>query len=419
MAQHRTPLQLSCQGQQQLNYVLRDVWFDTATGAIVYQELRGPQDCSIALQLESEAMRDNEDVLLRAVARDGTALRYASEAMKGNRKVVLRAVEQNGWALQYASDEMRGDPEVVLQAVRGEGMALQYASAAMRSDRDVVMRAVTGFLRGQALRYASQELRGDRDVVLAALSQDGTCLQFASEEMRQDREVVYRALAFSHGLALQYASDVLKRDREVVRRAVQRHGMALQYAAEEMRADRKLVFASAVRQHAAALQFASNELRNDAEALLKAVGQDCTVLPYASEELLHDVTFMKDAFRRISRRKEGMDPFVEEHLDFVDRLDDEILALMAGYLKGSLLRIRVLSGRTCICFCQDGVCARDVVEEGSEVLLGYGAEGHLVLQGEGHGMWHQLRDEDELITVLQRGALNHAQLVITASTESS
>mmetsp|Transcript_73894 Transcript_73894/g.175887 ORF Transcript_73894/g.175887 Transcript_73894/m.175887 type:complete len:420 (+) Transcript_73894:217-1476(+) len=419
MAVHsRQPFESTCAGLWQLKYVLREVWFDTATGALVYQELQGPQDRSIAQQLECETLRDSEDFLLKAVTRDGTALRYASDKMKNNKGVVLRAVEQNGWALQYASDELRGEPEVVLRAVRGEGMALQYASEALRGDREVVLRAVTGFLRGQALRYASPELRGDREVVLAALSQDGSCLQFASNEMRGDREVVYRALAKSHGMALQYASSELRCDREVVRRAVERNGMALQFAAQEMRADRKIVFASAVRSNAAALQFASVELRCNAEALLKAVGQDGAVLPYASEELLHDATFMKEALRRIAKGgKECMDAFVEEHLDFVDKLDDDILALMAGHLKGSLLRIRVLSGRTCICFCQDGVYARDVVAEGGEVLLGHCAEGHLVLQQNGDASWQQLRDDDELVSVLQRGQLNHAQLLVTAASD--
>ena len=101
-----------------------------------------------------------------------------------DRDVVLRAVAQNGTGLEYAVAKLKGDREVVLAAVTKHGNALRFAATEAQGDREIVLAAVTK--HGTALVYAAAELQGDREVVLAAVAQNRIALENAAAELRAD-----------------------------------------------------------------------------------------------------------------------------------------------------------------------------------------------------------------------------------------
>eukprot|EP01063_Lacrimia_lanifica_P029217 TRINITY_DN4417_c0_g3_i1.p4 TRINITY_DN4417_c0_g3~~TRINITY_DN4417_c0_g3_i1.p4 ORF type:complete len:172 (+),score=68.27 TRINITY_DN4417_c0_g3_i1:77-517(+) len=70
------------------------------------------------------------------------ALRYAGPELRNNFDVVLASVKKNGESLEFASDALRGDKAVVMAAVQNNGKALRFASPAMQNDADVVLCAV-------------------------------------------------------------------------------------------------------------------------------------------------------------------------------------------------------------------------------------------------------------------------------------
>ena len=86
------------------------------------------------------------------------------------RNIVLNAIQSytnDGWkALKSASAELKDDREIVLKAVKQNWRALEYASAAQKEDREIVLEAVKEN-RG-ALLYASCKLKEDRDILLEA-----------------------------------------------------------------------------------------------------------------------------------------------------------------------------------------------------------------------------------------------------------
>jgi hypothetical protein len=88
-------------------------------------------------------------------------LQYAPKKLREDKDVVLAAVKKNGRALEFASKELRADPEVVSAAVRQDGCALQCASKELQGDREIVLAAVSE--SNWALEYASKELQEDRD----------------------------------------------------------------------------------------------------------------------------------------------------------------------------------------------------------------------------------------------------------------
>ena len=69
---------------------------------VMWSQLRWHKNVD-ALQHASVELRADHEVVLAAVAQDGSALEHASKALRGNPTVVLTAVAQNGYALGLAS----------------------------------------------------------------------------------------------------------------------------------------------------------------------------------------------------------------------------------------------------------------------------------------------------------------------------
>lgn len=141
------------------------------------------------LRKAPECAREDRDLVLAAVSKDGLSLLYASPLIKSDREVVIKAVSNNGLALQFASAELRGDRTVVLAAVADNGIALSHASVELQADHQVVMAAVSE--TGLALQHAGPNLRSDREVVLAALRASSGSLRFAAPELRSDLTLLH------------------------------------------------------------------------------------------------------------------------------------------------------------------------------------------------------------------------------------
>ena len=75
----------------------------------------------------SDALKDDRDVVLAAVRRNGAALEYASEALKDDYDVVHTACTTSSWrALDEASERLREDPS--LRAVAEDVAACREAT---------------------------------------------------------------------------------------------------------------------------------------------------------------------------------------------------------------------------------------------------------------------------------------------------
>jgi hypothetical protein len=81
---------------------------------------------TILHRFDYHAIRDDEDVVLAAVARHGDELLHASERLRHCRTFVLSAVLVNGLCIQWAAFELRQDYEIALAAVRQNELAIRY-----------------------------------------------------------------------------------------------------------------------------------------------------------------------------------------------------------------------------------------------------------------------------------------------------
>ena len=116
----------------------------------------------------TENLNNKEYILkiIRDSAFDPVNLKNASEKIKNDKEVILEAVKKDGASIFYASQELRADREIVLEAVRTYSYALSYASQELQNDKEIVLEAVKH--SRLALEFASQRLQNDPDILRAA-----------------------------------------------------------------------------------------------------------------------------------------------------------------------------------------------------------------------------------------------------------
>ena len=142
----------------------RPPWLDPGAGMstndiytdVVVENARKERDEAVAKLLKAqeaifrchqraEQCKDSTEKAkaLVAIFNDDTfSMEEASDALKNDREVVIAAVTRNGLALEYASNHLKNNKEVVMAAVKQYGYVLRYASKELQKDEDV-LRAVT------------------------------------------------------------------------------------------------------------------------------------------------------------------------------------------------------------------------------------------------------------------------------------
>jgi hypothetical protein len=192
--------------------------------------------------------REDRDIVLAAVQKDGRALSYATKELNNNPHILIEAVQQNGLALAYASRELRANSGLVLTAMKQNVYALEFAPPELKADKEFMLIAVQ--LNGYALRYASDRLKNNSEIVLAAVKQNGIALQFASKELMGKQSSlspikitaknIVLAAVQQNGEALLYAPEAFKTDSEIVLAAEKQNQRPLQGVPQELTTNKNL-----------------------------------------------------------------------------------------------------------------------------------------------------------------------------------
>ncbi len=114
------------------------------------------------------------------------------ERLKMNKRFVLKAVSVSPLILAQVDDKFKNDYDVVLAAVARNGDSIWLASAEMRRNKTIVL---TSMLTCKTVPDSTMpEMCSDKDVMLAAVKKDGLKLRFASLALQTDVELVIAAV---------------------------------------------------------------------------------------------------------------------------------------------------------------------------------------------------------------------------------
>jgi hypothetical protein len=231
----------------------------------------------------TDAQKQDFDIVLAAVRRDGTALQFACPELKDDKDIVFAAVTNAGIALKFASNRLKNDMNISVAAIKNSHHSFSEVSPLLRIKKDFAVKAVEKNV--SVLGCLIPEIRYDEDVVLAAVTQDGRLL-YHSGELRSNQKIAIAAIT-QNAIAFMHASKELRNNRNFVLEALEANGLALRYVLEEF--DKKYkndkgVMLAAVRQNGLALRFAPKKFRGDRDVILAAVEENPDALQYASNQ---------------------------------------------------------------------------------------------------------------------------------------
>lgn len=302
-------------------------------------------------------IKDDEAIILAAVAKDGRSLQHASPRLRANRKIVEAALKKAPYMFGHVHPDLCDDKEMVQIAVDGDGYALRFMTPELQNDKPLVLRAVK--TNGGAIQYASPALKKDKMVGLAAVKQYGLALELVDEELKKDPDIVNAAIEedlmalqylgkgytpnkktildiikrndFSdawkwHDL-LKYFPEELKNDDEIVLFLIRQKGYVLEHAHSRFREDKKVVLAT-IKQHPGEFKYASVELRASEEVVYTAVKLDGWALEHADEKFRSNKKIVLAAVKRSPGTLDLASPELQKDRDIIlARLENACFSL--------------------------------------------------------------------------------------------
>ena len=121
-----------------------------------------------AIEYADPELKKDREIVLAAVKQNGEALYWADPDPVLHREIVLALVQKDAYkGLNDAPEVLKDDLEIVLAAVSKDGTTLEIVSERLRADPKVVLAAVTQ--NGIAIMFAAPSLQNKLHIVQAAL----------------------------------------------------------------------------------------------------------------------------------------------------------------------------------------------------------------------------------------------------------
>eukprot|EP00928_Gymnodinium_smaydae_P050331 TRINITY_DN3389_c0_g1_i3.p1 TRINITY_DN3389_c0_g1~~TRINITY_DN3389_c0_g1_i3.p1 ORF type:complete len:445 (-),score=64.77 TRINITY_DN3389_c0_g1_i3:298-1632(-) len=234
----------------------------------------------------SAELRDDFEVVLKAVGVDGRVIQFASARLKADRLVALRAVQRSWHALEHVSSLLRSDKAFVLEAVAVHGMSLQFVDEKLSGDADVVKAALLE--NTDSFRFADPHLKNDP--YLLRMIQIVKNPYDTSHHANLDRQVVL-AIVRRDGLLLQHMPDAWQDNFEIVKAAMEQNELALQYASSRLRSEKAIVL-PAIQRNAETYQHVQEALQNNVDFAVHALSSNLFVLKWMPESLTSSDDFL-------------------------------------------------------------------------------------------------------------------------------
>ena len=143
----------------------------------------------------SANLRDNQELVIAAVKRNGDLLAYASLALRGNLEVVLAAL--SGiiplTMFKFVCKSLCACPIVMSQALHLDGRFLQFGSKEIRSQAEFAFLAVNQ--NPCSAEFVLGEVNGDKDFGIFSVGACGTNLKYLNDNLKEDVDVAIAAVS--------------------------------------------------------------------------------------------------------------------------------------------------------------------------------------------------------------------------------
>lgn len=111
--------------------------------------------------------------------------------LRSDIRVASVAIELDGANLEHASDSLKDNKELVLRAIGNNTQSLRYASKRLCDDREIIFAAVS--IAGSAIKYASDRLKDDEELILVAINTSTSVCDYINKRQKQNPKIIAHA----------------------------------------------------------------------------------------------------------------------------------------------------------------------------------------------------------------------------------
>jgi len=198
------------------------------------------------LEFCPDKFKNDKEIMLAAVKKWGKNFKWASIELKQNKEIILTAIShpEEPISLLYVDDKFRDNRDVVIVAVKRDGENLKRASNRLKRDREIVLTAMKDSKEPASLEIVIEEFKDDKEIVIAAVKRNGHDLKWASNRLRLDREVVLSATKYSKStiMYMKRIPEKFKHDKEIILSVLIRSPNDFASLPEYLKRDEEFIF---------------------------------------------------------------------------------------------------------------------------------------------------------------------------------
>lgn len=264
------------------------------------------------LLILEDKFRNNKLLALQFIKNNVMNIQYFSENIQDNEDVFNQLIENNRMqteSLTFISNRLRNNKELMLKIIKKDGLAIQYASPQLQNNIEIVQIALEQ--QPHVLKVLPDEMKFNREMVLIALKKSSHAIKHVISHFAEDRELIEYALLMN-GSAMKHFSTENKDDKELAKLAVVFSSNGIEHISERLRGDKEIGLLSVKGKKGSNFQYLSSELKNDKEVVSLARNSCIRVLGQMSNELKNDFKFALENLHFIKENKNKLLAEIEE-----------------------------------------------------------------------------------------------------------
>ena len=253
----------------------------------IIKVIKNEQNVKEYMESLSDITRDNYEIMLAAVKRDGNTLEYASEELKNNLTLVLEALKNDPYAINYVGKKLLNDKKSVVDIVSVSGESFPSLDIKWRRDREVVYAAVNQYPLA-ILACDDKELLKEKKLALLAIKDNDTDLleHFDYDLVRSDSELATYFIEANPSSFCELTKE-LRDNYDLAMIAVSNDPDMFDYVSERLK-DNKDLALELVKHDGTLLSDVSKRLRDDKDIAIEALKQDKKCLEFLGENIKQD-----------------------------------------------------------------------------------------------------------------------------------
>lgn len=192
-----------------------------------------PNETKYSLELGNESIRNNREIVMKAVRKNGLNLAFANPLLQNDLELVEVAAKQHFLALSYTQFNLFDIKDLIFEIFKRYQFQWYYKvhNSTINSSKYSLLAAI--YFNVHNWHKADDKYKNDKELILFAININSNSYDFATEHLKQDREIVLAAIKhdnYNHHIInkyLQLFCKWFKDDEEVLGKIASKTGHEL------------------------------------------------------------------------------------------------------------------------------------------------------------------------------------------------